>query len=95
MGSAKETLGGLIGNEGLKQAGAQQNQEGKAQEAQGQVSDLGKGIGDRVAGTVGGMAAGLSGDRAAQEKFAAQHDQGKTLQRGAEADIQKQNPPSS
>lgn len=83
-------MGGLVGNENLKQAGEKQNAEGKAQEAQGQLSDLGKGIGDRVAGTVGGAVAGLTGDRAEQARREEQHDTGKTLQRGAEADIQKQ-----
>ena len=76
----------------MKQAGQRQNEEGKAQEAQGQLSDLGKGVGDRAAGTVGGMVAGLTGDRAEQERRQAQHDQGKTLQRGVEADVQKQAP---
>ena len=95
VGAAKETLGGLIGNESLKQAGQQQNAEGKAQEAQGQLNDLGKGVADRVTGTVGGMVAGVTGDREKQKEFEKQHDVGKTLQRGAEADIQKQNPPPS
>jgi uncharacterized protein YjbJ (UPF0337 family) len=40
-------LGNLIGAESLKQEGIQQNREGKAQEAQGQLSDLGGGIADR------------------------------------------------
>lgn len=57
-----------------------------------QLSDLSKGVGDRVTGAVGGMVAGVTGDRAAQEEYQKQHDTGKTLQRGAEADIQKQNP---
>lgn len=92
MGSAKEAVGGLIGNENLKKAGEQQNAEGKAQEAQGQLSDLGKGVSDRVTGAVGGAVAGLTGDREEQKRREAQHDLGKTLQRGAEADIQKQNP---
>jgi hypothetical protein len=54
--------------EGLKQEGQQQNAEGKAQEAQGQLSDLGKGVSNRVQGTVGGMVAGVTGDRTAAEK---------------------------
>ena len=91
MGSGKETLGGLIGHEGLKKAGQDQNAEGKAQEAQGQLSDLGKGVSDRVQGTVGGMVAGATGDREAQARAEKMHDKGKTLQRGAESDIQKQN----
>jgi len=75
----------------LKRKGAQQNAEGKGQEAQGQLSDLGSGIGNRVAGTVGGAVAGITGDRDAQLTAQQQHDIGKTQQRGAEHDIQKQN----
>lgn len=45
VGSAKESLGGMIGAEGLKKEGARQNQEGKGQEAEGQLSDLGSGYG--------------------------------------------------
>lgn len=85
-------LGGLTGNQTLKDAGQQQNAEGKAQEAQGQLNDLGKGVTDRVQGAVGGMVAGVAGDREQQKAFQEQHDTGKTLQRGAEADIQKQSP---
>lgn len=39
-----------------------------------------------------GAVAGITGDREAQQMANEQHDKGKTLQRGAEADIQKQNP---
>ena len=60
VGSAKEAVGGLVGAEGLKQEGIRQNEEGKAQEAQGQVKDLGKGLSDRVGGTIGGAVAGLT-----------------------------------
>lgn len=60
VGSAKEAVGGLVGAEGLKQEGIRQNEEGKAQEAHGQVKDLGKGLGDRVGGAVGGAVAGLT-----------------------------------
>ncbi|RDW81977.1 hypothetical protein BP6252_03089 [Coleophoma cylindrospora] len=91
VGSAKEAVGGLIGSEDLKRAGAQQNAEGKGQEAQGQLSDFGSGIANRVTGAVGGAVAGVTGDREAQLKAQEQHDVGKTQQRGAEADIQKQN----
>ncbi|KAI4747156.1 hypothetical protein E4T50_02556 [Aureobasidium sp. EXF-12298] len=90
LGSGKETLGNLIGNESLKQQGAQQNQEGKEQEAKGQLSDLGSGIADRVSGTVGGAVAGVTGNEADKAKFQAKHDQGKTQQRGVEADLDKQ-----
>ena len=54
VGAAKESIGNLIGAQGLKQEGIQQNREGKNQEAQGQLSDLGQGVKDRVGGTVGG-----------------------------------------
>jgi len=92
VGAAKEALGGLIGNESLKQAGAQQNAEGKGQEAQGQLTDLGKGVTDRVQGAVGGAIAGASGDKAEQARYQQVHDTGKTLQRGVEHDLQKQGP---
>ena len=73
----------------MRKAGEQQNADGKAQEAQGQVSDLGKGISDRVGGTVGGALAGLTGDEAEKKKRELQHDQGKTLQRGVESEVSK------
>jgi hypothetical protein len=75
----------------LKKAGAQQNADGKVQEAQGQLNDLGSGIANRVSGAVGGAVAGITGDRDAQLKAQEKHDIGKTQQRGAEVDIQKQN----
>ncbi|KAI9701325.1 MAG: hypothetical protein M1820_006547 [Bogoriella megaspora] len=90
IGSAKESLGGLVGHEGLKQAGIEQNRSGKEQEAKGQLSDLGGGISDRAAGAIGGAVAGLTGNREEQEKRQAQHDVGKTQQRGVEAELQKQ-----
>ncbi|KAK5003525.1 hypothetical protein LTR39_006398 [Cryomyces antarcticus] len=91
VGSGKEMLGNLVGAEGLKNEGIEQNRAGKGQEAQGQLSDLGGGMMDRAKGAVGDAVAGLTGDKVEEEKRRAQHDQGKTLQRGAEADIQKQN----
>ncbi|GAB7350331.1 hypothetical protein MBLNU459_g0963t1 [Dothideomycetes sp. NU459] len=90
VGAGKETIGGLLGAEGLKQEGQRQNAEGKQQEAAGQVSDLGKGISDRVQGTVGGAVAGLTGNRADEAKYQAQHDQGKTQQRGVESELDQQ-----
>ena len=89
IGSGKETLGNLIGSEDLKRQGRDQNASGQAQEAKGQLNDLGTGIGDRVTGAVGGAVAGLTGNRADQQKFADQHDEGKSRQRGAEMDINK------
>lgn len=81
-----------MGAEGLKQEGIRQNEEGKAQEAQGQLSDLGKGVHDRVGGTIGGAVAGLTGNQAQKAEAQRQHDDGKARQRGVEADLQKQAP---
>lgn len=89
MGAGKEAVGGALGLEGMRKAGEQQNAEGKGQEAQGQVNDLGKGISDRVTGTVGGAFAGLTGDEAEKKRRELQHDQGKTLQRGVESEVTK------
>lgn len=90
MGSLKETAGNLVGNENLKQQGREQNLQGQGQEAKGQLSDLGQGISDRVQGTLGGAVAGLTGDRVGQEKYNEMHDEGKSRQRGVEADLDKQ-----
>lgn len=90
VGSAKESLGGLVGSEALKKEGSQQNAEGKGQEAQGQLSDFGSGVQDRVKGAAGGMVAGITGDREKEEEMRRIHDDAKTKQRSAEADIQKQ-----
>lgn len=81
-----------MGAEGLKQEGIKQNQDGKAQEAQGQLGDLGKGVSDRISGTVGGAIAGVTGNREDQLRAQAKHDEGKTLQRGVESDLQAQAP---
>lgn len=55
------------------------------------MSDLGTGVANRVSGAVGGAVAGVTGDRERQAEANQKHDVGKTLQRGAERDIQKQN----
>merc|ERR1711964_704519 len=90
VGSAKETVGNLVGSADLKQQGREQNLQGQSQEAKGQLSDLGKGVSDRVQGAVGGAAAALTGDRAEQQRYADVHDEGKTGQRGVELDLDKQ-----
>ncbi|MCJ1265349.1 hypothetical protein MMC22_005226 [Lobaria immixta] len=91
VGSAKESLGGLIGSQGLKKEGQQQNAEGKGQEAEGQLKDYGGGIGDRVKGGAESAFKGLVGDREGEEKARVRHDDGKAQQRSAEQDIIKQN----
>jgi uncharacterized protein YjbJ (UPF0337 family) len=92
IGSGKEALGGLIGSESLKQSGREQNAAGQEQEAKGQLNDFGSGIANRAQGTFTGAVAGVTGDRDTQLRAQEQHDVGKTQQRGAEADIQKQAP---
>ncbi|KAK3328314.1 hypothetical protein B0T19DRAFT_424146 [Cercophora scortea] len=89
-GSAKEFVGGVIGSENLKQTGREQNLSGQEQEARGQLSDFASGAADRITGAVGGTFAGVTGDKKAQAEYQSQHDAGKTTQRGAEHDIQKQ-----
>ncbi len=89
MGSAKETVGNLLGNENLKQQGRDQNFQGQGQEAKGQLSDLGQGISDRVQGALGAGVAGVTGDRAEQARYSDLHDTGKSRQRGVEMDLDK------
>ncbi|KAK4634132.1 hypothetical protein CLAFUW4_01761 [Fulvia fulva] len=89
IGSGKEFVGGALGMDDLKREGQQQNAEGKGQESKGQLNDLGSGVADRVQGTVGGAVAGLTGNRTEQAKYEQQHDQGKTLQRGVENELNK------
>jgi uncharacterized protein YjbJ (UPF0337 family) len=89
MGSAKETVGNLLGNENLKQQGREQNIQGQGQEAKGQLSDLGQGISDRVQGTLGAGVAGFTGDKDAQAKYNDMHDEGKSRQRGVEVELDK------
>lgn len=74
----------------LKSAGRQQNLEGQQQEAKGQLSDFGGGIANRAQGTIGSAVAGLTGDQKGQEHYDQMRAEGKTQQRGAEHDIQKQ-----
>lgn len=61
VGSGKETLGNLVGNENLKREGREQNLQGQGQEAKGQLADFGEGVTERVKGSVGGAVAGLTG----------------------------------
>lgn len=90
VGAGKEALGNLVGAEGLRQEGIRQNEEGKGQEAQGQLSDLGKGVKDRVGGTVGGAVAAATGSEEQRRAAERQHDEGKARQRGVEHDIHKE-----
>jgi uncharacterized protein YjbJ (UPF0337 family) len=89
VGSAKESVGNLIGNENLRRTGAEQNAAGKEQEAKGQLKDWGEGIQNRAQGTLGSIGAAVTGDRTEEEKYRDIHDEGKVRQRGAEADMAK------
>lgn len=88
LGAAKESVGNFVGNENLRQAGIQQNADGKAQEAKGQLSDLTQGGSDRAQGALGNIGAAITGDRESQAKYQNQHDVGKARQRGVEAELQ-------
>ncbi|KAF2652785.1 hypothetical protein K491DRAFT_604241 [Lophiostoma macrostomum CBS 122681] len=88
VGALKDSVGGFVGVTGLQEEGRRQNAAGKNEEAEGQVTDLGKGIGDRVGGTIGGAVAGLTGNAAQKEEAQKQHDDGKARQRGVETDLQ-------
>lgn len=77
----------MIGNEGLRRAGVEQNAAGKEQEAKGQLKDFGKGVQDRAQGALGSVGAAVSGDREKEEEYRGMHDEGKVRQRGAEADM--------
>jgi uncharacterized protein YjbJ (UPF0337 family) len=90
MGSAKQAIGGLVGSQSLKQAGDQQYKDGKAQEAKGRATDYAAGAADRVTGAVGGAISRVSGNTEAQSAYEAQHDTGKTQQRGVERDVGKE-----
>lgn len=89
IGSTKEAVGNMIGNENLRRTGAEQNAAGKEQEAKGQLQDWGEGIQNRAQGAIGSVGAAISGDRAEEQKFRDMHDEGKVRQRGAEADMAK------
>ncbi|KAI0146172.1 hypothetical protein GGR57DRAFT_479675 [Xylariaceae sp. FL1272] len=89
-GAFKESLGHAVGSDSLVASGRQQNEEGQAQEKVGQADDFSKGLMDRVGGTVGAAVSGVTGNTKAQQDYQDQHDAGKTQQRGAEHDIQKQ-----
>ncbi|KAJ5396448.1 hypothetical protein N7509_004561 [Penicillium cosmopolitanum] len=89
VGSTKEAIGNVIGNESLRRAGVEQNAAGKEQEAKGQLKDWGSGMQNRAQGALGSIGAAVAGDREEEQKFRDMHDEGKTRQRGAEADIAK------
>lgn len=89
MGSAKETLGNVVGSDQMVYEGRRKNQEGQGQEAAGQVKDYVEGAADRVTGAVGSAAAALVGNKEKEAEFQRQHDTGKTNVRGVEADVSK------
>ncbi|GKZ28210.1 hypothetical protein AbraIFM66950_000021 [Aspergillus brasiliensis] len=89
VGSAKESLGNLIGNEGLRKAGQEQNAAGKQAEAEGQVRDWQEGVKGRAKGAVGKVAAAATGDDEEEQKWRDIHDEGKVRERGVEQEVQK------
>ncbi|RVD81684.1 uncharacterized protein DFL_009536 [Arthrobotrys flagrans] len=86
VGSGKQFVGGLIGNESLRAQGRAQYDEGVRQETSGQASDLAGGYADRIGGAIGGT---LNNDKDEQERYKKQHDGGKAAIRSVEKDLQK------
>jgi hypothetical protein len=52
---------------------------------------LGEGVGDRVQGALGSVGAAVIGDRAKEQEYRDQHDEGKVRQRGVEAELAKKD----
>jgi len=84
IGSAKESVGSLIGNKELQQSGRDQANEGQAQSAVGQVTEWVQGFVDRLRGSVNAAIAMLFGDTQDADQNQKLHDQGKAQQRSAE-----------
>lgn len=82
----KQAVGGIFSDD-LKRQGEREQADAEATQASGQASDLTTGVLDRAAGAVKQAVAadGTTAHAAAK----AQHDQGKTLQRGVEAEVKK------
>lgn len=79
----------MVGNENLRRAGMEQNQQGKADEAKGQLQDFGQGMADRSRGAAGGIGAALTGNRAEEDRMREVHDAGKQKQKGAEEEMER------
>ncbi|KAJ5790153.1 uncharacterized protein N7518_007164 [Penicillium psychrosexuale] len=91
IGSAKESVGNLIGNQTLRRTGAEQNAAGKEQEAKSQLQNWGEGIENRAQGAIGSIGAAVTGNRSEEDKYRDLHDEGKAHQLSAEADMIKKN----
>ncbi|RJE21402.1 hypothetical protein PHISCL_06272 [Aspergillus sclerotialis] len=89
VGSAKESFGNITGNENLRRAGIDQNKQGKAEEAEGQVKDWGEGMADRAQGAVGSVGAAIKGDREEEDKWRKIHDEGKAQAKEAQDEMEK------
>ncbi|KAF3912579.1 hypothetical protein ABW21_db0205715 [Orbilia brochopaga] len=87
IGSGKQFVGGVVGNESLKQQGRAQYDQGVQQETAGQASDLVEGVGNRVTGAIGSM---VSNDKNVQDAYSRQHDDGKAAVRSVQHDLQRQ-----
>ena len=79
-----------MGAQGLKNEGVRQNQEGKAQEKEGQGRDLAGGLGDRVTGRLGEGVSALTGDDKGREEMRRRHDDGVATQRSVEKDLERE-----
>ncbi|KKA29250.1 hypothetical protein TD95_002051 [Thielaviopsis punctulata] len=87
-GAAKETTGGVLGSDTLRESGRRQNIQGTGQQARGEERDWATGTGERVKGTVGSAAAGLTGNPMERERYEEMRQEGKARVRGTEHDMQ-------
>ncbi|KAK6329682.1 hypothetical protein TWF696_003552 [Orbilia brochopaga] len=87
IGSGKQFIGGVVGNETLKSQGRAQYDEGVRRETSGQASDLVEGLSNRVGGAIGSM---VTTDKNVEEAYRQQHDDGKAAVRSVQHDLQKQ-----
>lgn len=89
MGSAKESLGNLVGSEQLRRTGQDQNAAGKQQESRSQVADWGEGVSERAKGAVGSVGAAVRGSAEDERRFQGMRGAGRERQRGAERDMER------
>jgi indoleamine 2,3-dioxygenase len=94
IGSAKQSVGTLIGNESLRRQGEEQNEKGKEEEAARQVRDWGEGVGQRVKGKAGEVYSSMKPEEPGQEgvdrlKYKQMHDEGKAKQEQTHEEIDR------
>lgn len=92
VGSAKQSIGTLVGNKNLQRTGEEQNQQGQDEEAQIHAQNWAEGVEKRAKGKVGAVLAAGQPEGGGEDdhmKWKRLHDEGKQTQKGAEQDIDK------